>query len=147
MSPPSHSATPPAPLISDADMVIVYNSKGEEFERRRRAELSVVVVGSPGVPRWAKFCPMVPRLVAGDAEGVPLLQQIPQAEVTAEEFARALAWAWGPPTLEWCQNEAPCVLYAQWGEACVFDVPSMGSQHDTSVCLPCRANHKKCSIS
>ncbi|KNZ72278.1 hypothetical protein J132_04072 [Termitomyces sp. J132] len=133
MSSPTYSAASPAPLISDADVVIVYNSKGEEFEYWHqagaiyRSQLSVAVVGSLEGPRWAKFCSAVPQLVAGDAEGVPLLQQIPQAEVMAEEFARALAWAWGPPTLEWCQNEAPCVLCAWQGEACIFDVPSMGS--------------------
>ncbi|KAG5717927.1 hypothetical protein E4T56_gene1701 [Termitomyces sp. T112] len=63
-----------------------------------------------------------------------------------EEFARALAWAWSPPILEWCQNEASCVLCVQWGEACVFDAPSMGLWHDTSVCLLCHASYKKCSI-
>ncbi|KAG5729117.1 hypothetical protein E4T56_gene3188 [Termitomyces sp. T112] len=124
MSPPSHSATFPTLLISDVDMVIVYDSEGEEFEHWRQAELSVVVVGSPGGPRRAKFCPAVPQLVAGDVEGVPPLQQIPQAEVTAEEFARALAQAWGPLTLEWCQNKAPCVLCAWQGKACIFDAPS-----------------------
>ncbi|KAG5349717.1 hypothetical protein C0989_002204 [Termitomyces sp. Mn162] len=147
MSPPSYSAASPAPLISDADMVIVYDSKEEEFEHWHRAELSTVVVGSPGGPRQAKFCPAVPRLAAGDAEEVPPLQQIPQEEVTVEEFARALAWARGPPMLEWCQNEAPCVLCTWRGEACVFDAPSVGSQRDTSICLPCCASHKKCSIS
>ncbi|KAG5348779.1 hypothetical protein C0989_008273, partial [Termitomyces sp. Mn162] len=107
----------------------------------------MVGVGSPGGPRWAKFCPVVPQLAVGDAEGVPLLQQIPQVEVTAEEFARALVWARGPPMLEWCQNEAPCVLCAQRGEACIFDAPSMGSWHDTSICLLYRMSHEKCSIS
>ncbi|KAG5332711.1 hypothetical protein C0989_006581 [Termitomyces sp. Mn162] len=71
---------------------------------------------------------------------------MPQAEVIVEEFARALAWARSPPMLEWCQNKAPCVLCMQRGKACVFDAPSMGSQHDTSVCLPCCVSHKKCSI-
>ncbi|KAG5735335.1 hypothetical protein E4T56_gene11032 [Termitomyces sp. T112] len=142
MSPPSYSAASPAPLISDMDVVIVYDSEGEEFEHRRQAELSAVVVGSLEAPRQAKFHPAVPQLVAGDAEGVPPLQQIPQVEVTAEEFARALARARSPLTLEWCQNEAPCVLCVQRGEACVF-----GLRHDTSVCLPCRTNHEKCSIS
>ncbi|KAG5735369.1 hypothetical protein E4T56_gene12817 [Termitomyces sp. T112] len=33
MSSPSYSATTPTPLISDADVVIVYDSEGEEFER------------------------------------------------------------------------------------------------------------------
>ncbi|KAG5727074.1 hypothetical protein E4T56_gene20316 [Termitomyces sp. T112] len=152
MSPPSYSATSPTPLISDADMVIVYDSEGEEFKHWRRAgmmywsQLSVVVVGSLGAPRRAKFCPVVPRLVVGDAEGVPPLQRIPQAEVMAEEFARALVQAWGPPTLEWCQNKAPCVFCAWQGEACVFDAPSVGLRRDTSVCLLCRANHEKCLI-
>ncbi|KAG5330776.1 hypothetical protein C0989_008569, partial [Termitomyces sp. Mn162] len=107
----------------------------------------MVVVGSLGVPRQAKFHPTVPRLVAGDAEGVPPLQRIPQVEVMAEEFARVLAQAWGPPTLEWCQNKALCVLCAWRGKACIFDALSVGSWHDTSVCLPYHANHKKCSIS
>ncbi|KAG5732250.1 hypothetical protein E4T56_gene11469 [Termitomyces sp. T112] len=49
--------------------------------------------------------------------------------------------------LEWCQNKAPCVLCAQRSEACIFDVPSMGLQHDTSICLPCCVSHEKCSIS
>ncbi|KAG5718571.1 hypothetical protein E4T56_gene16490 [Termitomyces sp. T112] len=146
MSPPSYSAASPTPLISDADVVIMYNSEGEEFEHRRQAELSAVVVGSPGGPRRAKFHPAVPQLVAGDAEGVPPLQQIPQAGVTAEEFARALVWAQGSLTLEWCQNEAPCVLCARQGEACIFDAPSVGLRRDTSICLPCHANHEKCSI-
>ncbi|KAG5732236.1 hypothetical protein E4T56_gene11475 [Termitomyces sp. T112] len=107
----------------------------------------MVGVGSPGGPRWAKFCPVVPQLAVGDAEGVPLLQQIPQVEVTAEEFARVLVWARGPPMLEWCQNEAPCVLCEQRGEACIFDAPSMGLRHDTSICLLYRMSHEKCSIS
>ncbi|KAG5727350.1 hypothetical protein E4T56_gene12115 [Termitomyces sp. T112] len=89
---------------------------------------------------------MVLQLAVEDVEGVPPLQQIPQAEVMAEEFARALVQAWGPPTLEWCQNEALCVLCVQQGEACVFDVPSVGSQHDTSICLPCHMSHEKCLI-
>ncbi|KAG5719438.1 hypothetical protein E4T56_gene20665 [Termitomyces sp. T112] len=132
MSPASYSAASPAPLISDADVVIVYDSEEEEFEHQRQAELSTVVVGSPGSPRQAKFHPVVPQLAA---------------EVMAEEFARVLAWAQGPLMLEWCQNKAPCVLCTWQGEACIFDVPSMGLQHDTSVCLLCRMSHKKCSIS
>ncbi|KAG5734186.1 hypothetical protein E4T56_gene1375 [Termitomyces sp. T112] len=90
---------------------------------------------------------MVPQLVVGDVEGVPPLQHIPQVEVMAEEFARVLVWAQGPPTLEWCQNKVLCVLCVRRSEACVFDVPSMGSRHDTSVCFLCRASHEKCSIS
>ncbi|KAG5334583.1 hypothetical protein C0989_003334 [Termitomyces sp. Mn162] len=113
MSSPSYSAASPTPLISDVDVVIVYD------------KLSTVVVGSLGGPRWAKFCPTVPQSAVGDAEEVPPLQRIPQAEVTVEEFARALAWAQGPPMLEWCQNEAPCVLCARQGKACIFDAPSM----------------------
>ncbi|KAG5732306.1 hypothetical protein E4T56_gene11433 [Termitomyces sp. T112] len=153
MSSPSYSATPPTLLISDADVVIVYDSEREEFECQCRAgaiyqsheQHRLVFLG------WlTEFCRVVhggvPQLVVGDAEGVPPLQQIPQAEVTVEEFARALAWAQGSPTLEWCQNKAPCVLCAWWGKACVFNVPSMGLQCDTSVCLPCCASHKKCLI-
>ncbi|KAG5719765.1 hypothetical protein E4T56_gene18547 [Termitomyces sp. T112] len=49
--------------------------------------------------------------------------------------------------LEWCQNKAPCVLCAWWGKACVFDVPSVGSWRDTSICLLCYVSHEKCSIS
>ncbi|KAG5715196.1 hypothetical protein E4T56_gene3074 [Termitomyces sp. T112] len=113
MSSPSYSATSPAPLISDMDVVIVYNSKGEEFERR-------VVHGGGGFP-------------GGDVEGVPPLRQIPQAEVMAEEFARALAQARGPLMLEQCQNKALCVLCAWQGEACVFDAPSMGSRLVSSM--------------
>ncbi|KAG5337028.1 hypothetical protein C0989_011116 [Termitomyces sp. Mn162] len=48
--------------------------------------------------------------------------------------------------LEWCQNKALCVLCARQGEACMFDAPSVSSQHDTSVCLPCHVSHEKCSI-
>ncbi|KAG5720613.1 hypothetical protein E4T56_gene4556 [Termitomyces sp. T112] len=152
MSSPSYSAASPTLLFSDADEVIVYDSEGEEFKCQHQAgamywsQLSTVVVGSLGGPRQAKFHPVVPQLAVGDMEGVPPLQPIPQAEVMVEEFARVLAWAQGPLMLEWCQNKAPCVLCAQWGEACIFDVPSMGSQHDTSVCLLCCVSHKKCSI-
>ncbi|KAG5727418.1 hypothetical protein E4T56_gene11895 [Termitomyces sp. T112] len=77
---PTYSATSPALWISDTDMVIVYDSKGEEFKHQRqagaiyRSQLSAVVVGSPEVPRQAKFHPAVPRLAAGDVEGVPPLQ-------------------------------------------------------------------------
>ncbi|KAG5724625.1 hypothetical protein E4T56_gene3663 [Termitomyces sp. T112] len=133
MSSSSYSATSSASLISDVDEVIMYDSEGEEFEHWRqagaiyRSKLSVAVVGSLGGPRQAKFHPVVPQLAAGDVEGVPPLQQIPQAEVMVEGFARALAWARGPSTLKWCQNEALCVLCAQRSEACVFDVPSVGS--------------------
>ncbi|KAG5729772.1 hypothetical protein E4T56_gene928 [Termitomyces sp. T112] len=48
--------------------------------------------------------------------------------------------------LEWCQNKAPCVLCVQQGKACIFDAPSVGLQHDTSICLPCCVSHEKCSI-
>ncbi|KAG5732295.1 hypothetical protein E4T56_gene11359 [Termitomyces sp. T112] len=126
MSPPSDSAASPAPLISDVDVVIMYDSEGEEFEHRHQAGTIYwsCEQHQPVSLGWlTEFCRVVCGGV-GDVEGVPPLQQIPQVEVTAEEFARALVWAWGPPMLEWCQNEALCVFCAWRGKACIFDVPS-----------------------
>ncbi|KAG5348723.1 hypothetical protein C0989_008647 [Termitomyces sp. Mn162] len=64
MSSPSVPVVPPA----DLDEVVVYNSGGEEFEHRRRASVRdrsqssvVVVVDFPGVPKWTKFCPALPK--------------------------------------------------------------------------------------
>ncbi|KAG5349593.1 hypothetical protein C0989_002891 [Termitomyces sp. Mn162] len=78
--------------------------------------------------------------MAEDMEGVLQAQQVPQVEVIAEVFARALEQAQGPPTLEWCLDQAP-------GKVCKFDEPSAGSHQDTSVCLPCYTRHEKCLIS
>ncbi|KAG5720946.1 hypothetical protein E4T56_gene869 [Termitomyces sp. T112] len=148
MSPPSYSAASPAPLISDVDVVIMYDSEGEEFKRWHRAG-TIYWSHEQHRPVSLSWLTESCRVVCGggDVEGVPPLQQIPQAQVMAEEFARVLAWAWGPLTLEWCQIKAPCVLCAQQGKACIFDAPSVGLQHDTSICLPCCASHEKCSIS
>ncbi|KAG5721944.1 hypothetical protein E4T56_gene18417 [Termitomyces sp. T112] len=63
-------SSPSNPVVSptDLDEVVVYNSGGEEFERRRRASVRdrsqssvVVVVDFPGVPKRAKFCPALPK--------------------------------------------------------------------------------------
>ncbi|KNZ77866.1 hypothetical protein J132_03142 [Termitomyces sp. J132] len=64
MSSPSIPVVPPA----DLDEVVVYNSGGEEFEHWRRASVRdrsqssvVVVVDFPEVPKWTKFCPVLPK--------------------------------------------------------------------------------------
>ncbi|KAG5331590.1 hypothetical protein C0989_007867 [Termitomyces sp. Mn162] len=64
MSSPSIPVVPPA----DLDEVVVYDSGGEEFERRRHASVRdqsqssmVVVVDFPEVPKRTKFCPVLPK--------------------------------------------------------------------------------------
>ncbi|KNZ73731.1 hypothetical protein J132_10216 [Termitomyces sp. J132] len=64
MSSPSIPVVSPAPLLSDLDKVVVYDSGGEEFERwrhtsaRNQSQSSVVVVVDfLGVPKQTKFCP------------------------------------------------------------------------------------------
>ncbi|KAG5335869.1 hypothetical protein C0989_012671, partial [Termitomyces sp. Mn162] len=66
MSSPSIPVVSPAPLPSDLDEVVVYDSGGEEFEHQRHASVRdrsqssmVVVVDSPGVPKRTKFHPML----------------------------------------------------------------------------------------
>ncbi|KAG5734887.1 hypothetical protein E4T56_gene13771 [Termitomyces sp. T112] len=63
-------SSPSVPVASPADLdeVVVYDSGGEEFERRRRGSVRdrsqssvVVVVDFPGVPKWTKFHPAVPK--------------------------------------------------------------------------------------
>ncbi|KAG5718775.1 hypothetical protein E4T56_gene2653 [Termitomyces sp. T112] len=63
-------SSPSVPVVSPADLdeVVVYDSGGEEFEHRRRSSVRdrsqssvVVVVDFPGVPKWTKFCPALPK--------------------------------------------------------------------------------------
>ncbi|KAG5732631.1 hypothetical protein E4T56_gene16916 [Termitomyces sp. T112] len=68
MSSPSLPVVSPAPLLSDLDKVVVYDSGGEEFEHRRHASVrdrsqssAVVVVDFPGVPKRTKFRPALPK--------------------------------------------------------------------------------------
>ncbi|KAG5348903.1 hypothetical protein C0989_007263, partial [Termitomyces sp. Mn162] len=77
---------------------------------------------------------------------VPEGLRVVQAEVTPEQFAEAVGWARGPPTLEWCQVAAPCASCTQRGEQCEFEEPASGVWQDMSVCLPCRLQHEKCSV-
>ncbi|KAG5332837.1 hypothetical protein C0989_006461 [Termitomyces sp. Mn162] len=83
---------------------------------------------------------------------VPEGLRVVQAEVTLEQFAKAVGWARGPPTFKWCQAAAPtnmplqCASCTQQGEQCEFEVPASGVQRDMLVCLPCRSRHEKCSV-
>ncbi|KAG5329342.1 hypothetical protein C0989_009651, partial [Termitomyces sp. Mn162] len=77
---------------------------------------------------------------------VPEGSRVVQAEVTPEQFAEAVGWARGPPTLEWCQAAAPCASCTRRGEQCEFEEPASGVWRDTLVCLPCRSQHEKCSV-
>ncbi|KNZ73297.1 hypothetical protein J132_07838 [Termitomyces sp. J132] len=68
MSFPSIPVVSPAPLPSDLDKVVVYDSGGEEFEHQRHVSARdwsqssvVVVVDFPGVPKRTKFCPTLPK--------------------------------------------------------------------------------------
>ncbi|KAG5723189.1 hypothetical protein E4T56_gene262 [Termitomyces sp. T112] len=112
------------PLFSDNDCT----GKLTEDDK-----LSTAVMGSSGGSTcergsgWARAHPMRLSLVAEDMEGVLELQQISQVEVMADMFARVLGQAQGPPTLEWCLNQALCTLCAWQGEAYKFDEPSAGS--------------------
>ncbi|KAG5348583.1 hypothetical protein C0989_009659 [Termitomyces sp. Mn162] len=63
-------SSPSIPVVSPADLdeVVVYDSEGEEFEHWRHASVRdrsqssvVVVVDFPGVPKWTKFCPALPK--------------------------------------------------------------------------------------
>ncbi|KAG5716610.1 hypothetical protein E4T56_gene16273 [Termitomyces sp. T112] len=63
-------SSPSVPVASPADLdeVVVYDSGGEEFERRHRGSVRdqsqssvVVVVDFPGVPKRTKFRPAVPK--------------------------------------------------------------------------------------
>ncbi|KAG5735355.1 hypothetical protein E4T56_gene12820 [Termitomyces sp. T112] len=63
-------SSPSIPLVPSADLdkVVVYDSGGEEFEHRRHASVRgwsqssvVVVVDFPGVPKWTKFRPALPK--------------------------------------------------------------------------------------
>ncbi|KNZ75783.1 hypothetical protein J132_01628 [Termitomyces sp. J132] len=63
-------SSPSNPVVSPADLdeVVVYDSGGEEFERRRHASIRdwsqssvVVVVDFLGVPKWTKFRPALPK--------------------------------------------------------------------------------------
>ncbi|KAG5734539.1 hypothetical protein E4T56_gene4306 [Termitomyces sp. T112] len=63
-------SSPSVPVVSPADLdeVMVYDSGGEEFERRRRGSVRnwsqssmVVVVDFLGVPKRTKFCPALPK--------------------------------------------------------------------------------------
>ncbi|KAG5724188.1 hypothetical protein E4T56_gene15291, partial [Termitomyces sp. T112] len=137
----SRSPSPPSQPSSSED------SEGRRDHRRveamYRSQLSAAVAGPSGPPSGADatqppagvvtstrskpgICPGVVRLVP---EGL----RVVQAEVTPEQFAEAVGRARGPPTLEW------------W-EQCEFEEPASGVRRDTSVCLPCRLRHKKCSV-
>ncbi|KAG5725715.1 hypothetical protein E4T56_gene7330 [Termitomyces sp. T112] len=85
------------------------------------------------------ICPGVVRLV-------PEGSRVVQVEVTPEQFAEAVGRARGPPTLKWCQAAAPCASCTRRGEQCEFEEPASGVRRDTSVCLPCRLWHEKCSV-
>ncbi|KAG5328286.1 hypothetical protein C0989_010608, partial [Termitomyces sp. Mn162] len=39
-----------------------------------------------------------------------------------------------------------CASCTQRGEQCEFEEPASGVRRDTSVCLPCRLRHEKCSV-
>ncbi|KAG5715763.1 hypothetical protein E4T56_gene13739 [Termitomyces sp. T112] len=78
---------------------------------------------------------------------VPEGSRVVQVEVMPEQFAEAVGWARGPPTFKWCQAAALCVSCTRQGEQCEFEAPASGLQRDTSVCLPCRSRHEKCSVS
>ncbi|KAG5332143.1 hypothetical protein C0989_007144 [Termitomyces sp. Mn162] len=63
-------SSPSIPVVSPADLdeVVVYDSGGEEFERRRCTSVRdwsqssvVVVVDFLGVPKRTKFCPALPK--------------------------------------------------------------------------------------
>ncbi|KAG5735419.1 hypothetical protein E4T56_gene12786 [Termitomyces sp. T112] len=82
----------------------------------------------------------------GVVQLVPEGLRVVQAEVMPEQFAEAVGQARGPPTLEWCQAAAPCASCTQQGEQCEFEETASGVRRDTSVCLPCRSQHEKCSI-
>ncbi|KAG5724415.1 hypothetical protein E4T56_gene15995 [Termitomyces sp. T112] len=84
---------------------------------------------APSTRSKSGICLGVVRLVS---EGL----RVVQAEVTPEQFAKVVGRARGPPTFKWCQAAAPCE----------FEVPASGVQRDTSVCLPCRSQHEKCSV-
>ncbi|KAG5734778.1 hypothetical protein E4T56_gene666 [Termitomyces sp. T112] len=84
---------------------------------------------APSMCSKSGICPGVVRLVL---EGL----RVVQAEVMLEQFAKVVGWARGPPTLEWCQVAA----------LCEFEAPASGVRQDTLVCLLCRLQHEKCSV-
>ncbi|KAG5334675.1 hypothetical protein C0989_003179 [Termitomyces sp. Mn162] len=94
---------------------------------------------APSTHSKSGICPGVVWLV-------PEGSRVVQAEVTPEQFAKAVGQVRDPPTLEWCQAAAPCASCTQRGEQCEFEEPALGVWWDTLVCLPCRSQHKKCSV-
>ncbi|KAG5717936.1 hypothetical protein E4T56_gene1468 [Termitomyces sp. T112] len=48
-----------------------------------------------------------PNFGPGEVQVVPEALWVPQGEVTLEKFVEALGQVQGPPTLQWCQVEAP----------------------------------------
>ncbi|KAG5723600.1 hypothetical protein E4T56_gene18163 [Termitomyces sp. T112] len=110
------------------------------------AELSAAMVGPSGPSSSTDVMQppvgMAPskRSKSGICPGVVWLvpegSRVVQVEVMPEQFAKVVGRARGPPTLEWCQAAAPCE----------FEEPALGVWQDMSVCLPCRLQHKRCSI-
>ncbi|KAG5723571.1 hypothetical protein E4T56_gene18121 [Termitomyces sp. T112] len=150
----SRSSSPPSQPSSSED------SEGRQdcrwVEAMYRSQLSVAVAGPSGPPSGmdamqppAGVAPSM-RSKSGICLGVVWLvpegSRVVQAEVMPEQFAEAVGRVRGPPTLEWCQAAAPCASCTQQGEQCEFEEPASGVQQDTSVCLPCRSRHEKCSI-
>ncbi|KAG5719026.1 hypothetical protein E4T56_gene20412 [Termitomyces sp. T112] len=135
----SRLLSPPSQPLSSKD------SEGRQDCHRVKAmycsQLSTAVAGPSGPPSGADamqppvsvapsmrsksgICPGVVRLVP---EGL----RVVQAEVMPEQFAEAVGWARGPPTLEWCQAVAPCASCTRQGEQCEFEEPASGVQQDT----------------
>ncbi|KAG5729498.1 hypothetical protein E4T56_gene4642 [Termitomyces sp. T112] len=84
---------------------------------------------APSTRSKSGICLGVVRLVP---EGL----RVVQAEVTPEQFAKAVGQARGPPTLEWCQAAAPCASCTRRGEQCEFEEPASGVWWDTSaICV------------
>ncbi|KAG5349950.1 hypothetical protein C0989_001078 [Termitomyces sp. Mn162] len=102
---------------------------------------SSIVVGGNG-PRFSL------QVWYGPQGGLPIPtgSRVTQADVTPEYFAEAVGQARGPLTLKWCQVVAPCVSCTRQGEQCKFEEPVLGVRRDTSVCLPCRSQHERCSV-
>ncbi|KNZ71624.1 hypothetical protein J132_08082 [Termitomyces sp. J132] len=150
----SKSPSPPSQPLSSED------SEGHRDRCRVEAmycsQLSTAMAGPSGPPSGADAMQppagMAPsmRSKSGIRPGVVRLVpeglRVVQAEVMPKQFAKAVGWARGPPTLEWCQAVAPCVSCTQQGEQCEFEEPALGVQQDMSVCLLCCSRHKKCSI-
>ncbi|KAG5729123.1 hypothetical protein E4T56_gene3206 [Termitomyces sp. T112] len=122
-------SSPSVPVVSPADLdeVVVYDSGGEEFERRRRGRVRdlsqssvVVVVDFPGVPKWTKFRPALPKgkgaslaVVRGKCRASPpsgvgpskrphgreLLAGPPESSLFSPVPGVPLEWSSSPPAL------------------------------------------------